>query len=425
MILTRMNTDEHGIPWTAQKNSPVYGRHLHEVLAPRSRLLTPGVMGCRNTLRINVMKPRRITPPNLVLAVIILASSGPWQNLPAQMPSLFVEGRVTNTLASNVPFRDFSLRSDGNRWSIWFSGIPGVNDSVEVFYEAGKTYYLCNMESVLARLKAEGRETAPNIATGMIRRDPVPLFPMVPEAGIVWLTYLSGLFFVEHQGAYMTPPYKDGFMQNGFLRFEDLTMQRILRGPLLPFLKVPESVDFLFDVTNAPRQVAQFEEPYRSMANARFTVVERSLVNRQAVPSVSLLEVFVPSKSLGSAPDPQALTWSTIQYRCRATNITVLGRGSYHSPSMPGLTHVTDFRFAVPQRHLLVSYEATQWLSDADVKGLREYKVAIASLPAIPVGTTGSLVYALVVALVVLVMAVPIIFALKGRITRNQKQTKE
>jgi outer membrane translocation and assembly module TamA len=94
-----------------------------------------------------------------------------------------------------------------------------------------------------------------------------------------------------------------------------------------------------------------------------------------ALPARATLDTFAPQ--LG---DPVPGVVRRFSYEIVATNLTtrLLHTGGF-KPQLPGKTYVNDMRFSTPGYDLHVNYYVSdgQWLTDADVKRLPEFAVAV------------------------------------------------
>lgn len=341
--------------------------------------------------------------------------------LSGRCDSLVVEGYVTNNIlrtgAGDV--RWFRAAGDATNWLVRFSGLPGVSDYVEVFGHGGKTFYLNCMKDVLARKEQQGQKVAYNVATGMIRSGDVPFFPMMQEAGVVWLTLFSGNFFQTNTSGFITPPCRSGFLGTGNVRFEDYPLQKYIRsGTLVTALSIPEQVDYFFVASNAPFLNKDIERIYGRMTNASFTLVETSVIAGRTLPSVSLLRITAPEDIVGGPVN--------YQFGVIATNISFSHAPVELIANIPGATHMTDNRFGTPDRKMMVSYAANHWLSNAELERQPEYRRLLAMFPD---GPRASLKSATLVAIVIAGGLIPAFLyaktAKRGKLaqTQNTKNT--
>jgi hypothetical protein len=333
----------------------------------------------------------------------------------AQRHTLVVEGWITNDIPSEplAQSKEFQLRTDGDKWIMRLSGPLGPKQYFEIFFDGKKTCYLNNMKALIEEKKAEGKQVGDNVANAIIRPGPVPYFTLIEDAGLLWLTYLSGPFLAGNQAleGFITPPCRKGIMGSGDVRTEDLLLQRYRRtADRVNSLGVPKRVEYFFAATNLPGMprsigLKEVERQFYSQTNAVFEVLNVAQVNTTRIPERSRLVVLKPAEISGQAID--------VTFFLHATNITVGGSNTNLVPEIPGLTHFTDHRFANAVRPLLFfSYEGTRWLSDREVKRLPQYQWALGRVPPAELSRTGKVLF---FAVLVLLLLFPAFMALISR----------
>jgi hypothetical protein len=155
--------------------------------------------------------------------------------------------------------------------------------------------------------------------------------------------------------------------------------------------------------------------------NAVFQTLESTNVDGLALPTRATLDTFTPQ--LG---DPRPRVVRRFSYEIVATNLTtrLLHTGGF-KPELPGKTYVNDMRFSTPGYDLHVNYYVSdgQWLTDADVKRLPEFTVAVghASQSGTAFGRPGARGVRQVVWVVLALLAVlPVVFFFRERRKRGQ-----
>jgi hypothetical protein len=334
-----------------------------------------------------------------ILPLIFLSALG---ERPAKPPSEFiVQGLVIRErLPESKGWNDeraFEIFYRDGDWRIQLSGRGEWQDSIQIFLDGDKTCYISSYNvSLLDERRKRGEEVGSNVATAMIRNDPVPYFPLAEIAGPVWLTFLSAEFFRTQQQGEMTPPVESGIMGFRGDAAEEITKQRFLRGELSTSLEVPLRIDYPFRATTTDPTMGaiyqKIEEDFPGQTNAVFRILATTNVHGMLLPRESLLDVHIPAGA------PGATEASRFLFHVKTTNV-VLGQvsPSQTKAEMPGLTAVSDFRFVRPNERLFFAYRTEKWLRDSEVKQLPQYQRARASLGLPPSRPMSAIVFAVVV----------------------------
>jgi hypothetical protein len=268
--------------------------------------------------------------------------------------------------------------------NLWFMRITDVrSNAVAGYFEIGcdgqRTYYV-DYQEAWARAAALQRGTgnAENVAVGIIGPQEVPHFPFAPQAGAIWLAYASGRYFDAATSSRLQPAatllvlYGRNVQPNSFALQQTLWSRQERRPG------VPASAVYLDDGIAGLRAGAPVRWPAPldvGFTNAVYQTLESTNVSGLALPTRATLETFTPQ--LG-APRPRVVR--RFSYEIVATNLTtrLVHTGGF-KPELPGKTYVNDMRFSTPGYDLHVNYYVSdgQWLTDAEVKRLPEFAVAV------------------------------------------------
>jgi hypothetical protein len=83
---------------------------------------------------------------------------------------------------------------------------PGSNnDYIEVSYDGTNTYYLNVLTNAVQKARDAGHEIGANVATGIVRKGPVPSFLRAHAAGPIWAAFCSGCYFAGLKDEYAEP----------------------------------------------------------------------------------------------------------------------------------------------------------------------------------------------------------------------------
>jgi RNA polymerase sigma factor (sigma-70 family) len=268
--------------------------------------------------------------------------------------------------------------------NLWFMRITDVrSNAVAGYFEIGcdgqRTYYVDYQEAwAQAAVLRRGTGNAENVAVGIIGPQEVPHFPFAPQAGAIWLAYGSGRYFDAATSAQLQPAatlfvlYGRNVQPNSFALQQTLWSRRERRPG------VPESAVYFDDGIAGLRGGLAVKWPPpldAGFTNAVYNTLEFTNVGGLALPTRAMLDTFAPQ--LG-APGPRVVR--RCSYEIVATNLTMqFLHGGGFQPELPGKTYMNDMRFSTPGNDLHVNYYASdgQWLTDAEVKRLPEFAVAV------------------------------------------------
>jgi len=359
-------------------------------------------------------------------SAVLLASAAGILTPIAGISDTLIEGWISNNVASSsqplAQRKSFQLRLRGDQWLARISGPFGQNQFFEVSGDAKSSIYLNNMDALVKEQSSSGLKVGSNLANVIMRADPVPHFSQIQEAGLLWLTYCSESFFDEqnNETGFITPPCFTGILNYGDISTEDLLTQKYHRGRINVGSGASERVDFLYDARHYSRRRSSITlkesiARYRNETNATFRVIAWAKGPIE-VPKESELVVYPASGS--------GRTFRVVFYLCTTNVAREPSESSVAlTPTLPGFSHFTDLRFISPdQPSLMISYDGTNWLSEAQVRKLPAFRIARAQLGGRPLNRLGTI---LVAAGLTVLFAFPACVARlrerKGAITKQKK----
>ena len=305
------------------------------------------------------------------------ASSAPFQ--------FSAEGICTltafNSAGTETTDYPFTIAVSNN---LWFMRITDVrSNAVAGYFEIGcdgqRTYYV-DYQEAWARAAALQRGTgyAENVAVGIVGPQEVPHFPFAPQAGAIWLAYASGRYFDAATSAQLQPAATLFVLYGRNVQPNSFALQQTLWSRQERRPGVPASAVYFDDGIAGLRGGVAVKWPPpldAGFTNAVYNTLEFTNVGGLALPTRATLDTFAPQ--LG-APGPRVVR--RCSYEIVATNLTTqfLHAGSF-KPELPGKTYMNDMRFSTPGYDLHVNYYVSdgQWLTDAEVKRLPEFAVAV------------------------------------------------
>jgi len=284
--------------------------------------------------------------------------------------ALLVEGVVSNNFTAyptNTPMhlrhKRFSLMLANGQWLAHIEEAHNPPNKWTLFSDGTNTYCLNDMTRLAQRDIAEGRNhrTNLNVATAAIRNTSVPLFSLVEEMGVLWLTYASGNYFnTGGLSGFKYQPCIIGILGGGNTIYPYPRKYKC-SGLVKGYVPYPTNVSYFHAMTNcSDENLVRALKPYWDKTNALFVVTETTLLNERPIPVASMLT----SRDLVKE----------YQFHLIATNIQILPPIQLSVPAMPGKTFCSDFRFTKGHEYPVLTYMTTNWLTIEEAKRLPQYK---------------------------------------------------
>ena len=221
---------------------------------------------------------------------------------------------------------------------------------------------------------------------GSVTPDEVPFFGVLPTIPVIWLA-LADSFYLDQNSESMCPPYSIDVLRPP-------QAISVVRRPQSP--RLPETMSFMADGyfrgCGQPNQ--KWRAPYdQGFTNAIFTATGFTNIGGVELPSEFKFTVYQPARADGLEKKLD----QCFVYQGYITNISPVCSISNFVPEIPAgsIGHIYDLRFAygkaiVPQAF---QYQATNWLSETEVRQLPGFASYEKSIPAlsnfIPVGMHG------------------------------------
>lgn len=261
-----------------------------------------------------------------------------------------------------------------------------ISDYIEVGYDGTNSFYLNNMsESIGKRAKESEQDIKPkneqtnvvnNIATGLVRKSPVPQFSFASCADPIWMSYASGCVLGAISSGDLSSPASSEAGANG--------------APLNPNMFVQFKTFFSTDREGLLNDLSYVhpEKDLRSGAalnsafpfgftNTVFRLVARDHYGPNKIPYIkeASMELFYLSWKPGNLRRLQ----KRASYKLLCTNVQETSRINF-KPDLPGITSIADERFnnADLESHHFSYLVTNNWLADAEVKKLPQFKNSFA-----------------------------------------------
>jgi hypothetical protein len=238
-----------------------------------------------------------------------------------------------------------------------------VYDYQEISYDGKYCYDLSNMKWIIEERQKNGKAVGNNVATGWIVRDTFFRSVFAHEAGPIWLAYGSKYFFknltnniIEPIIAYNSEPIVSATTK--------LTKQKIDLNLCQDFPGLPTKIIFHDMGIELTEPITKRDPPYdKGFTNVVFDVLATTNYSGMILPTDVKVDVFCPSET------GLNLTYS---YRISKVNIKLPPTDFSFKPTIPGLTHITDGRFAAEAG--LISFNVkSNWPSETEVHSLPQF----------------------------------------------------
>jgi hypothetical protein len=257
-----------------------------------------------------------------------------------------------------------------------------ISDYIEVGYDGTNSFYLNNMsESIGKRVKESEQEIKPeneqmnvanNIATGLVRKSPVPQFSFASCADPVWMSYASGCVLGAISSGDQSSPASSKTGANG--------------APLNPNMFVQFKTIFSNDTEGLLNELS-YVHPEKDLSsgaalnsafpfgftNTVYRLTARDYYGTNKIPYIkeASMDLFFLKRKPGNLRRLQ----KRASYKLICTNVQETTRINF-KPDVPGITSIADERFNnadLGSHHF--SYLATNnWLADTEVKKLPQFK---------------------------------------------------